>query len=575
MANKVATLLSRHKKLQSEKAVLNGVYSLISEYVFNKKYNLAGTPNGGLFVDGDIYDNTGLRANSIMSNVMVNNLWPNGPRTFRVRKTWDTPDTKENKEWFRWVNSQMYSVMDNSRAGLVTALDEYMLDQGSYGISGIYVSEVDTDLTCPIRYTAWDIKSMCVDEGPDGLIDTVFVEITMTIRNAVREYGLENLGQKTQKAFIDGNLEEKIKILHVIEPRIERNPRKYGVKDMPIASIHIEVDSRKIIKESGFEEMPVFVGRFIKVLGEKYGRSPAMVAMPDILEANATREAISIATEKQLDPPLAVYDDGSLGGGSIETSAGAINVFSVSGRINNGRPIEPLYTVGELQSSYNHIETLKETINNHFYLDRLLDFNNETRMTLGEAQLRNALRGQSLGTFYARQEMEVITPLIKRTFNILLKKGLFGVIQGSYEERELLKQGIRPIYIPNNIVQRILGGLDIYELDFISPAKRTMQSEELQGTIETVNLAVGVAPALPEILDNIDGDKMLRRIAKLSGADEDLLKDMETVQALRKARAEQQAQIMQLEQARQQSEIGRNVAQINSMQQQANNVGAA
>lgn len=575
MANKVATLLSRHKKLQSEKAVLNGVYSLISEYVFNKKYNLAGTPNGGLFVDGDIYDNTGLRANSIMSNVMVNNLWPNGPRTFRVRKTWDTPDTKENKEWFRWVNSQMYSVMDNSRAGLVTALDEYMLDQGSYGISGIYVSEVDTDLTCPIRYTAWDIKSMCVDEGPDGLIDTVFVEITMTVRNAVREYGLENLGQKTQKAFIDGNLEEKIKILHVIEPRIERNPRKYGVKDMPIASIHIEVDSRKIIKESGFEEMPVFVGRFIKVLGEKYGRSPAMVAMPDILEANATREAISIATEKQLDPPLAVYDDGSLGGGSIETSAGAINVFSVSGRINNGRPIEPLYTVGELQSSYNHIETLKETINNHFYLDRLLDFNNETRMTLGEAQLRNALRGQSLGTFYARQEMEVITPLIKRTFNILLKKGLFGVIQGSYEEIELLKQGIKPIYIPNNIVQRILGGLDIYELDFISPAKRTMQSEELQGTIETVNLAVGVAPALPEILDNIDGDKMLRRIAKLSGADEDLLKDMETVQALRKARAEQQAQIMQLEQARQQSEIGRNVAQINSMQQQANNVGAA
>ena len=36
-----------------------------------------------------------------------------------------------------------------------------------------------------------------------------------------------------------------------------------------------------------------------------------------------------------------------------------------------------------------------------------------------------------------------------------------------------------------------------------------------------------------------------------------------------------QCQIMQLEQARQQSEIGRNVAQINSMQQQANNVGAA
>lgn len=101
-----------------------------------------------------------------------------------------------------------------------------------------------------------------------------------------------------------------------------------------------------------------------------------------------------------------------------------------------------------------------------------------------------------------------------------------------------------------------------------------MQSEELQGTIETANFAVSVAPAVPEILDNIDSDKMLRRIAKLSGADEDILKDMETVQSLRKARAEQQAQIMQLEQARQQSEIGRNVAQINSMQN-ANMTGVA
>lgn len=573
MANRVDTLLSRHQKLKSEKATLHGIYELISEYVFNKKYNLAGTPNGGIFVDGDIYDNTGIRANSIMSNVMVNNLWPNGPRSFRIKRTWDTPDTQEVKGWFKYVNSQMYSVMDNTRAGLVTTLDEYMLDQGSYGISGIYVSEEEQDVTCPVRYTAWDIKSMCIDEGPDGLVDTVFVEVDMTIRNAVKKYGLENLGAKTQQAFLKGEMEEKIKILHVIEPRLERNPKKMGVQDMPIASTHIEIASRKIIKDSGFEEMPVYVGRFIKVLGEKYGRSPAMVAMPDILEANAVREAISIATEKQLDPPLAVYDDGSLGGGTVETSAGAVNVFSITGRITNGRPIEPLYTVGELQSSYNHIETLKENINNHFYLDRLLDFNNETRMTLGEAQLRNALRGQSLGTFYARQEMEVITPMIKRTFNILLKRGLLGVIQGSFEELELLKQGINPVYIPNAIVERIFMGLDVYELDYISPAKRTMRSEELQGTIETANFAVGVAPAVPEILDNIDCDEMIRRIAKLSGADEDMLKDMETVQSIRKARAEQQAQVMQLEQARQQSEIGRNVAQINSMQNA--NKGAA
>ncbi len=568
MANaRIDNIFNRFKTLKTNKQSLKGLYSLISEYVYNRKFDGHGVPNAGIFADEDIFDNTAQRANGIMANVMVNNIWPNGPRTFSVGRTWDTPDTEEIKSYFEYVNAQMYSVMDNTRAGLQTALDEYMTDQGAYGISGIYVEEKDEDTTVPIRYKAWSIKDMYVDEGPDGFIDTIFSELEMTVRNAVKIYGYENLPANARKDFNNGQVENKIKILHVIEPRIDRNPRKQGVKDMPIASIHIEIGTRKILKESGIEEMPIFVGRFSKVPGEIYGRSPAMVAMADILEINAVREAIMIATEKQLDPPMAVYDDGALGGGNIDTSAGGITVFSVTGRLNTGKPIEPLYTVGELQSSYTHIDTLKETINNHFYLDRLLDFNNETRMTLGEAQLRNALRGQSLGAFYARQENEVITPTIQRTLNILMKRGRLGVVSGSRDDFELLAKGIQPVYIPDAIVQKIIRGEDFYELTYLSPAKRTMQSEELRGIIETANFAVGVSPVNPEILDNVDFDKLISRVAKLSGAPMDLIKSSVTVKKIRDARAQQQQQLAQMEMARQQSEIGRNVAQMNAMQQ--------
>ncbi len=567
--SKVKNTVERYRKLLAEKQNLNPLYSLVSEYVFNRKYNTHGIPNAGIFADEDVYDNSAQRANSIMANVMVNNIWPNGPRTFAIGRTWDTPSTEEVNSYWEWANSQMYSVMDSTRAGLQTTLDEYMLDQGSYAISGIYVEENDQDFSVPVRYRAWEIKNMCIDEGPDGIVDTIFYEKEMTLRNAVKIYGLDNLSAASRRRYEQGDVESKIKVLHAIEPRIERNPYKYGSKDMPIASLHVELGCDKILKESGFEEMPVFVGRFMKVPGEKYGRSPAMIAMADILEINAVREAISIATEKQLDPPMAVFDDGSLGGGTIDTSAGAINVFSVSGRLNTGKPIEPLYTVGELQSSYAYIDTLTEKINNHFYLDRLLDFNNESRMTFGEAQLRDALRGQSLGTFYARQEAEVLTPVINRTFNILLKRGRLGVIRGSKEEMDLIAQGIRPVYIPDAIVERILTGKDVYELTFLSPAKRTMQSEELRGIMDTANFAVGVAPANPEILDNIDFDKLISRVAKLSGAPLELVKSAVTVQNIRKARSEQQAQMLQIEQARQQSEIGRNVAQMNAMQKGA------
>jgi hypothetical protein len=567
-SSRINNIFQRFKVLKNNKQSLKSLFQLISEYVYNRKYDGQDIPNAGIFADEDIYDNTAQRANGIMANVMVNNIWPNGPRTFSLGRTWDTPDTEEVKTYFSYVNQQMYSVMDNTKAGLQTALDEYMLDQGAFATSGIYVKEKEDDRAVPVRYEAWSIKGRYIDEGPDGNIDTIFSEISMSVRNAVKVYGYENLSARVRKDFDNGDIENKVKILHVIEPRLERDKSKKGVKDMPIASIHIEVDTRKILKESGMEEMPVFIGRFSKVPGEIYGRSPAMVAMADILEINAVREAISIATEKQLDPPMAVYDDGALGAGAIDTSAGAINVFSVTGRLNAGKPIEPLYTVGELQSSYTHIDTLKETINNHFYLDRLLDFNNETRMTLGEAQLRNALRGQSLGAFYARQENEVITPMIERTFNILLKLGRLGVIQGSKEEVEQLKRGMQPVYIPEELVQRMMNGEDFYEITYLSPAKRTMQSEELRGIIETANFAVQVAPASPEIIDNIDFDKLIARVAKLSGAPMELIKDSDTVKKIREARAKQQEEIAKMEQARQQSEIGRNVAQMNAMQKQ-------
>ena len=567
-SSRINNIFQRFKVLKNNKQSLKSLFQLISEYVYNRKYDGQDIPNAGIFADEDIYDNTAQRANGIMANVMVNNIWPNGPRTFSLGRTWDTPDTEEVKTYFSYVNQQMYSVMDNTKAGLQTALDEYMLDQGAFATSGIYVKEKEDDRAVPVRYEAWSIKGRYIDEGPDGNIDTIFSEISMSVRNAVKVYGYENLSARVRKDFDNGDIENKVKILHVIEPRLERDKSKKGVKDMPIASIHIEVDTRKILKESGMEEMPVFIGRFSKVPGEIYGRSPAMVAMADILEINAVREAISIATEKQLDPPMAVYDDGALGAGAIDTSAGAINVFSVTGRLNTGKPIEPLYTVGELQSSYTHIDTLKETINNHFYLDRLLDFNNETRMTLGEAQLRNALRGQSLGAFYARQENEVITPMIERTFNILLKLGRLGVIQGSKEEVEQLKRGMQPVYIPEELVQRMMNGEDFYEITYLSPAKRTMQSEELRGIIETANFAVQVAPASPEIIDNIDFDKLIARVAKLSGAPMELIKDSDTVKKIREARAKQQEEIAKMEQATQQSEIGRNVAQMNAMQKQ-------
>ena len=70
-------------------------------------------------------------------------------------------------------------------------------------------------------------------------------------------------------------------------------------------------ETRKLLKESGFDYLPPTIGRFSKNAGETYGRGPAIDAYPDIIMANAQAESIIRAAEKQLEPPLLIMDDGT------------------------------------------------------------------------------------------------------------------------------------------------------------------------------------------------------------------------------------------------------------------------
>lgn len=291
-----------------------------------------------------------------------------------------------------------------------------------------------------------------------------------------------------------------------------------------------------------------------------------MNALASILEANALGEAYIMAVEKNLDPPLQVEDDSVVGNGVVDTSPGAVTVVSRSGRIANtgGKPIEPLFLVGELQTTLQRRAELGEIIKNHFFQDRLMDLNNEQRMTLGEANIRDRLRGMTLNTVYSRQMAELLVPLLERVFNVLLRIGQLGVLSGSLEEARLLSMGIEPLYIPEAVKSRILDDKEVYRIIFISPATRIMQAEELQGLEQTVTFAANTAAVKPDIMDNLDTDWIIRRVQELTGAPRETVVSLETVRKVRDARNQAQAAMQESENQRQQSETARNMAQAAS-----------
>lgn len=531
-----------------------------------RKQNFTSTKTQGEFLTAEIFDATAANANHLLASMLIGALYPNGGRSFQITPprsmSISIAGQQKIKEYYEFATTVVAAAIDNEKANFRPSLNEYMLDQGGFGISGLHVLEND-EYEFPCRFEAVDAKMMTIAEGKDGFVDTIFLETQMTVRQLVDTYGLENVSPATQKKYRDGTeLESKVTLLRVIEPRIDGSKMAYGNANMPIASIHIEKDAEHVLQENGYQEMPIFVTRFWKAMGEVYGRSPAFETMPNILEINDLRESLILATEKMLDPPLLVREDGTTEGGTINTSARAINVRHVNGRIDStGKTVEQLVTIGDLRPTMDRILVLEQRIEEDFFKDRLVDLNNETRMTAFETNVRNELRSQSLGSIYSQQINELFSRVIERVFNICLHKGLLGVIAGSQQEQDIIAAGGIPVVIPDELVKMMSQGKVMYQVEFISPAARIMRFEELKGISDTVAGVIESFQVNPEIADCINFDVVASKLQELTGAPVSILRSAEDVEKIRKTRAEQQAQAAQMQAAQMQAETAKTGAQ--------------
>jgi hypothetical protein len=563
----VAKHLRRHKELKAEKEPWNIHYQRLAETFLTRKQFFTTTIAPGEFLYDDVFDNTGEHAAMQAASVFLSMLWPDSSRTFSIRPVEELKDVPGVEEYFRFVNRQMHRFMDKPRAGLLVALQEFEIDQQVFGTSGIGAFDGEDDST-PVVYEAWGIKNMCISENAQGYVDCIYSSQQRTVRQIVEEYGDDNVHPNIAAAYRDGKYEDKFEVLRIIEPRParEQNP-EIGGKGMPIRTLHIDCQHQFIMREGGYSEFPVAVGRMVKTIGEKYGRSPAMAALPDASSLNALKEAVLVATEKQLDPPLGLLDSGRVGGGTVDTSAGALTIFDASGRVGGEKPIFPLFTIGEMQSAKEMKEELKQSIMQAFALDRLLDLNNQTQMTAYETSVRNRMRGEALGAMFSRQIEEVFNPLVERTFSILFRRGLLGANETGLiaSARKMWARIMgKPVQvIPAAVIQAIEAGLDVYEVEYVSPAKRFMQSEKLQGIYEAAEFfsKMGVVPGMETISDGLDVDEMGREVIRYSGAPETIARTAGERDAIREGRAEAQAAQAQMASMQQASEVARNAGQ--------------
>ena len=544
----VKQTLKRYKSFATEKSPWLIHYQVVAMYFLTRNADFTVNFTPGQFLNRDLFDSTGPKNANIMAGSLMGMLWPESSINFRLKPARFLPKTKEVKDYFDEISARLHDAMTETEAGLSMALIESMREGVSFGTSGVGVFDpAERDSDCHFLFQAWDVKRMVIAEGPNSLVNRIYYEREETVEQTVLEFGIDNVSEKTRMAYKNKDYDLKIRILHSIEPRYDRDPDGNGALDMPVSSTYIEMGSDKLLKESGYPSMRVFVHRFFKNIREKYGRSPAMDALPDVLELNALREAEIVATEKMLDPPLGIIDDGRLGASTIDTSAGAINVFNISGRVGNQPPVFPINTVGDMRPTKDRIEELKQSIADHFMIDRLLDMQNTTEMTLGEVMERQKMRAFVLNPIFSRWIREVGSPLIECCFNMLLDKGYLGVMPGSEQHLNSIINGQPVLVIPIEVAQAMLSGADVYDIEYLTPAARMMQTENVNGVLNAWKFANDIAQTQPEIYDNLDEDISMNIVAPGFGAPREILRDAETIAQIRNARAKQQSDQQQFQ----------------------------
>ncbi len=546
----VNRLVERNGELQALKTPWLPLYQSLAMYIFLRKQYFTIESLKSPFMLNHVYDSTPGNAAHFAASSIVGQVMPNPYASFEfvpmVAEDEDVYD--DTYEFFETVNDVMPHILALPDSGATNALLECVLDMVVFGIGSVQVDDVPESFATPIRYRAADAKVMNIDEDRWGAVDTVYLNRELSVMKVVDQYGYENCSERVQSLYTSPSRNEKLKILHAIQPRLQRDPLKLGNLDMPYGSYHVELDTKHVMKEGGYNEMPVIVSRFWKIVGEMQGRSPAMDALPDIRALNKLVEMFERAGEMALDPPKLISSEDVLGAGKIPWGPGVDIPVHWNARMGTDRmkPIELLQTTTNPQFALERIRDLREFISEAFMIKDLTDLNNTSRQTLGEANIRNELRLFKLGPILNRILTELLGPILERSFNILLARGFFGVIRGSIQDLRLQAMGIKPKYIAEDFIQKRQAGLKGFRINFISPAARLMKLEEKQGMQELVATAMQMAQGgWPGALDVINADEVLREAQKLGGASSRLLYSPDAVKKLRAAKAQQTAEQMQ------------------------------
>jgi hypothetical protein len=499
-------------------------WALLAIYILPRRYKwlvTANTMTRGLPINQNIVDSTGTLAMRTCAAGLMSGLTSPSRPWFKLNAKMPPgeDEPKDGREWLDTCESVIYDIMQGSNYyDSVAQQDE---DLVVFGTAPKIIYEDPKDV---IRCYNPCAGEYFLAVGPDQRVESFYRTFTMTIAQIVEMFGLENCSADVRGMWETkgASLETERIVAHAIEPNFPVGGKQLGIvpSGFPFREVYWLWGNAtpQPLSVRGFNESPISSPRWAITANDPYGRSPAMDALPDVMQLQVETKRKAEAIEKQVRPPLMA--DVQLKNQPSSILPG--NVTYVANIATGG--MKPIYEVKpDLQYMTLDIAAIQERIKKCFFNDlfQMLSMAANKNMTAYEVAQLQQEKLQVLGPVIERQQNENLSSDIKRIFSIAARRGLLPPMPKSMQN------------VPVSI-------------QYISMLALAQKAAATAGMERYLSMAGNMANAYPAVLDIINPDSYLEEYGTLLTVPAKINRSADEIKKMRAARAEKQAQAEQM-----------------------------
>ena len=397
------------------------------------------------------------------------------------------------------------------------------------------------------RFYTHTAGSYVIGQNDRYEIDRFGRTMDMTVSQIMEKFGNKgggadnsHISTAVRSAYDRGNYHVWFPVNQLITPNDEYDDKRLLAKYKKFRSCYWEPGSNKkdtLLKESGYDEMPVFVPRW-EVTGEDiYGTDcPAMTALGDIQGLQIMEKRKAQAIDKMVSPPL--HGPPTVRNVPVANLAGGLTIYDGG----NESGLRPIYEVKpQLQDMRADMQEVEQRIKDAFYVNMFLAITDMPGVQpKNEFQLAqvNQERLLQLGPPLERLHGELLDQVIERLFHMSLRADILPPIPDELQGQEL-------------------------KIRYVSSLAQAQRAVVTGGIERTAAFVTGLSQAFgPDVLDKFNTDKAVDEYAQAQGAIPTIVRPDEEAVKLRQAREAQQQKMQQLQMAGAASEMAKNVGDV-------------